>query len=86
MTDVPPDEAMSFAEIEARRFPLFTKLVGRELPFQETTELLMKLVPKTSRVNAAPPAVAVLGLKELIEGIGLLVTSPPPELPPPQLT
>jgi len=48
----------------------------------------MKLAPETVTVRAGPPAVAVLGVRELREGVGLLGGLPggldePPE-PPPQ--
>jgi len=48
-----------------------TKVVDRLLPFQTTTEAEMKLVPFTVSVNAAPPAVALLGEIELTDGAGL---------------
>ena len=56
------------------------------MPFHLTTELEMKLVPVTVRVNAEPPAVAELGLKLLSVGTGLgaiMVKLSTPEVPPP---
>ena len=49
-----------------------------------TTEPLIKLLPLTSSVNAAPPAVAVFGASVVIAGAGLLTVkfvagdNPPP--------
>ena len=56
------------------------------MPFHLTTELEMKLVPVTVRVNPEPPAVAELGLKLLSVGTGLgaiMVKLSTPEVPPP---
>ena len=46
-------------------------MVVRLAPFQFTVEALMKLVPVTMRVKAAPPAVALEGESEVTVGTGL---------------
>ena len=63
---------------------LETKVVGRALPFQRTTELLTKFVPVMVRVNPPLPATAVAGLMLLIVGAGLvMVNVAAPDSPPP---
>jgi hypothetical protein len=44
----------------------------------------MKLEPETVTVRAGPPAVAVLGVRELREGVGLAGGLDEPLEPPPQ--
>ena len=51
------------------------KVVTKAAPFQLTTDPLMKLLPVTVKVNAAPPATAVFGLIEVATGTGLLITT-----------
>jgi len=46
------------------------KVVVRLLPFHCTVEDEMKLLPFTVSVNPAPPAAALVGEVEVIEGIG----------------
>ena len=65
-----------------------TKVVGNAVPFQLITELLIKFVPFTVRVNAADPAVTLAGDNELIVGRGFvaivpIVNTSVLELPPP---
>lgn len=48
-----------------------TKEVVRSAPFHRTTEVPTKLVPLTVSVNASPPAVAEVGLIEVVVGAGL---------------
>jgi len=61
-----------------------TKVVVSGLPFQFTVEPETKLVPLTVKVNCEPPAVAQVGLSEVIVGTGLLMVKvcafdvPPP--------
>src|SRR5712691_9016337 len=61
-----------------------TKVVGRLLPFQSTTELATKLAPLTVKTNAASPAVLLAGESVLTVAMGLLtmklsaVVVPPP--------
>ena len=63
---------------------LETKVVGRSLPFQRTTELLTKFVPVMVRVKPPLPATAVAGLMLLIVGAGLvMVNVAAPDSPPP---
>jgi hypothetical protein len=62
----------------------FTNVVVLLVPFQVTTELGMKPVPFTVKVNAGPPAVALDGDKLPGDGAGLLTArlmafdGPPP--------
>jgi hypothetical protein len=63
---------MSVAEIPAVICVALTNVVVRGLPSHFTTELLRKFVPFTVRVNAVPPATALLGTRPLIVGAGLL--------------
>ena len=46
-----------------------TYVVVSALPFQFTIEVGRKLVPFTIKVNVLPPAMAQVGLSELIEGV-----------------
>ena len=50
-----------------------TKVVARAVPFQFTVEVETKFVPFTVNVNCGPPAVAQVGLSELIVGLALIV-------------
>src|SRR3989442_1687375 len=65
-----PPVSRSVAGMLALSWVALTRAVVRELPFQRTTELATKLEPVTVSVNAAPPAVALFGLREVIEGVG----------------
>jgi xanthosine utilization system XapX-like protein len=56
------------------------------LPLKLTVEPPPKPLPLTVRVNAAPPAVALVGLMELIIGGGLTVKLAELEVTPPELT
>jgi hypothetical protein len=79
-----PPVAMSLAKIAAVNCVLLTKVVVRGLPFHCTTELETKLVPVTVSVNAAPPAVALVGESEVTVGAGLLTVKLRAfEVPPP---
>ncbi len=69
---VPPTE-MSLAGIVAVNCPLFTNTVVRLLPFQRTTELLMKFDPVTVKVNCGSPACLVVGEIMVSVGAGLLM-------------
>ena len=63
---------------------LETKVVGRSLPFQRTTEPLTKFVPVMVRVKLPLPATVVAGLMLLIVGAGLLMVNvTAPDSPPP---
>src|SRR5438552_18188751 len=50
-----------------------TKAVASGLPFQFTLEPETKFVPFTVSVNCGPPAVAQVGLSELMVGLLLIV-------------
>src|SRR5580704_1521517 len=65
-----PAVAMSLARIAAVSCVELPNVVARGLPFQFTLELLMKPLPATVRVNAAPPAAVDAGLKLEIVGAG----------------
>ena len=59
-------------------------MVVRLAPFHCTFDPLTKLVPVTVKVNAAPPAVALVGDSVVSVGAGLLmVNRSEPEAPPP---
>ena len=49
-----------------------TNVVANAVPFQRTAAPERKLVPFTVRVNAGPPAIAEVGLKPVIVGVGAL--------------
>ena len=78
---------MSLAGICAVSWAAEIKVVGRFDPFQRTSDELTKLVPVTVRVNAAPPAVAELGMRLIRVGAGgggcVIVNGRGFELPPP---
>src|SRR5206468_3297226 len=65
-----PAMAMSIAEMAARSSVLLTNVVVRSEPFQCTTDRATKFVPLTVSVNAAPPAVALLGESAPSTGTG----------------
>jgi hypothetical protein len=50
-----------------------TNVVVNAVPLQFTVEPLTKLVPLTVKVNPGPPAVAQVGLSEVIVGAALMV-------------
>jgi hypothetical protein len=58
-----PVAAMSVAGIAAVRRELLTKVVGRGLPFQFTTEVETKPVPFTVSVNPGPPGPTLGGTR-----------------------
>ena len=79
-----PALVKSVAGICAVSCVALTKVVARLLPFQRTTEPLMKPVPLTVKVMPELPAFAVFGLRLAIAGAGLLMlkvctaVTPPP--------
>ena len=88
VTEAVPAEAMSVAGTIAVNCVALPKVVVNAAPFHFTTEALMKFVPVTVRVNAAPPAVAEVG--EIIVSVGeglfvaaLMVNVCALEVPPP---
>lgn len=61
-----------------------TNVVVRFDPFHRTMDWELKLVPLTVNVKALPPAVAEVGLIDVVVGAGLLIVRVwPPEVPPP---
>jgi len=61
-----------------------TKVVVSAVAFHFTVEVETKFLPITVRVNCAPPAVAHVGLIELVVGTGLLIVNVCAlEVPPP---
>ena len=63
-----------------------TTVVARGVPLKFTTESPPKLLPLTVRVNAAPPAEALVGLMELIAGADPTVKLTELEARPPEVT
>ena len=75
---------MSVARICAVSCVALTKDVTRLAPSSCTTELLLKFVPLTVKVKAAPPTTALAGERVAIVGIGLLtVKLTALDVPPP---
>ena len=68
-----PAVAMREASTVAVSWVEETNVVVSAVPFQFTVEPETKLVPFTVNVNCAPPAVAQVGLSELIVGTALIV-------------
>ena len=66
-----PAVAMSVVKIAAVTFVALTKVVVRLEWFHKTVVPFTKFVPFTVRVNAAPPAVALIGESDEVEGTGL---------------
>jgi hypothetical protein len=86
VTDAVPAEAMSAAVICAVSWVLLPSVVARGLPFHCATDELMKFVPVSVNVKAAPPAVALGGEIELSVGLGfgaLIVNVCAVDAPPP---
>jgi hypothetical protein len=73
VTEAVPAVAMSEAGTVAVSCVEETNVVTRGLPFQLTVDPETKLVPFTVNVNWVPPAVAQVGLSELIVGTALMV-------------
>lgn len=61
------------------------KVVVSDVPFHFTVEPETKFVPVTLKVNCAPPAVAQVGLSELMVGTALIVNVCALDVPPPGL-
>lgn len=81
-----PADATSAAPIDPANWVELTKVVARGLPFQSIIELAINPVPFTVRVNAAEPAVAFDGDKDVMAGSGLGATTENVaalEVPPP---
>jgi hypothetical protein len=84
VTDAVPGVAIRAAVTVAVSCVDETNVVVSAVPFQFTVEVETKFVPVTVKVNCAPPAVAQVGLIELVVGTGLLIVNvcgfdvPPP--------
>lgn len=79
-----PAVAMSPAVIAAVTCVALTNVVVLALPLNFTEEVETKPVPFTVKVNAAPPAVAPLGERDVIVGAGLFtVKVDEADVPPP---
>src|SRR3989454_551024 len=75
--------AMSAAAIAAVNWVALTKVVVRAAPFQRTVEPLVKPVPLTVSVKAAPPTCALVGDRLETVGTGLLIENVnTPDVPP----
>ena len=86
VTGMVPAVAMSLAEIAAVSCVLLTNVVVRLLLFQRMTDVIAKFVPVAVTVNAAPPAVALVGEIEPRVGTGfvdVIMNVTDPEVPPP---
>ena len=68
-----PAVAMSAAVIAAVNFVVLTNVVVLAAPLNFTTDVDTKPVPFTVRVKAAPPAVALVGERDVSVGAGLLM-------------
>jgi hypothetical protein len=79
-----PGVAIRSASTGAVTWVELTTLVARAVPFHRTTEPVVKPAPFTVSVNAGPPAVALLGLRELMLGVTLKLTKA--EVTPPDAT
>jgi hypothetical protein len=64
----------------------FTTVVAKAVPLKFTTESPPKLLPLTVSVNAAPPAVALVGLMELSAGADPTVKLTELDARPPEVT
>src|SRR5208282_1061935 len=66
-----PAVAISAAVIAAVTCPALTKVVVRADPFHSTGAPLTSFPPFTVSVNAGPPAVALFGARDAMDGTGL---------------
>ena len=73
VTEAVPAVAMSLAGTAAVNCVALPNVVTNAVPFHFTTEALMKLVPVTVNVKAAPAAVAEEGCSAVSVGTGLFV-------------
>lgn len=67
---------MSVAVMAAVTCAPLTYVVARFDPFHCTSDPATKFDPFTVKVNVAPPAVALVGEMEVIEGVGLFTVKP----------
>ena len=80
-----PTAEISPDVIVAVSWVLDTNVVVLPDPFQLTTEAEMKLVPVIVRVKEEPPALALVGLIDVVVGAGLVIVRVCEfEVPPPK--
>jgi hypothetical protein len=77
-----PGVAMRVADTVAVRSVEETNVVGSAAPLQFTIEVETKFVPFTVKVNCVSPALAHVGLSEVIVGVALIVNIAAPDVPP----
>jgi hypothetical protein len=75
VTDAVPGVAILAAGTGAVSCVDETNVVVSAVPFQFTVEVETKFVPFTVKVNCKPPAVAQVGLVEVVVGTGLLMVN-----------
>jgi len=81
---IAPAVAISAAVIAAVNWLALLNVVVLATPLKFTTDVEMKFVPFTVRVNAEPPAVTLAGEIDATVGAGLLIVKDcAPEVPPP---
>ena len=73
LTVAVPAVAISAAMIAAVNFVVLTNVVVLVAPLNFTSDVDTKPVPLTVKVKAAPPAVALVGEREVAVGAGLLM-------------
>ena len=73
VTEALPAVAMREAGTVAVSCVAETNVVVSAVPFQFTVEIAAKFVPLTVNVNPGPPAVAQVGLSELMVGDAMIV-------------
>jgi len=73
LTVAVPAVAISAAVIAAVNFVVLTNVVVLVAPLNFTSDVDTKPVPLTVKVKAAPPAVALVGEREVAVGAGLLM-------------
>jgi hypothetical protein len=77
-----PGLAMRVADTVAVSCVEETNVVVRAAPFQFTIEVDTKFMPLTVNVNCGSPAAAQVGLRELIDGVALIVNVAAPDVAP----
>ena len=75
MIDAVPAVAMRAAGTVAVSCVAETNVVVSAVAFHFTAEVETKFVPFTVKVNCEPPAVAQVGLVEVVAGTGLLMVN-----------
>ena len=86
VTEALPGVLMRLAATVAVNWVALTKVVLSAVPFHCTTAVETKPVPFTVKAKAAPPALAVLGLSEVIAGPALMVKVAPADVTPFSIT